>query len=93
MLPDTFGRPLLPSIVRYHAGGKVEVRIDSETGPLLARKGLEEQAAKLQEQIGQLEGQAKDLAAQRAKLIADAEARAAAAASPTGNAHVPPADG
>jgi len=25
VLPDSLGRPLLPSVVRYHAGGKVEV--------------------------------------------------------------------
>jgi len=54
-------------------GNEKPVWIEHETGPISAGKALEQQAGQLQEQIGQLEKQSKDLATQRAKMVADAE--------------------
>lgn len=54
-------------------GAENPVWIEHETGPIPALKGLDDQAGQLEGRIAELEGKAKELAAQRSKQIRDAE--------------------
>ena len=54
-------------------GEQDPVWIKHETGALPALKGVEERLAALQDQIGKLEQQSKDLAGQRSRQLAEAE--------------------